>query len=217
MSLKIDNATNASAALRLRRPSWKDPRLLIGVLLVCVSIAGVVALVQSADRTTDVYVARSDLPVGAELSEEDFGTVAVRLGDSQGSYRTVSEGLPDDAVAQRLIGAGELLPASALGTADSLDRKPVGLSIEDPLPAGTATGDRVDVWVSPRGEGNNFGAPELLVEGAEIYDYLEEDSALGATSSTRVFVLVGDEELPQLVDALSNDARITVVLNRGVQ
>lgn len=217
MSLKIDNATNASAALRLRRPSWKDPRLLIGVLLVCVSIAGVVALVQSADRTTDVYVARSDLPVGAELSEEDFGTVAVRLGDSQGSYRTVSEGLPNDAVAQRLIGAGELLPASALGTADSLDRKPVGLSIEDPLPAGTATGDRVDVWVSPRGEGNNFGAPELLVEGAEIYDYLEEDSALGATSSTRVFVLVGDEELPQLVDALSNDARITVVLNRGVQ
>lgn len=217
MSLKIDNATNASAALRLRRPSWKDPRLLIGVLLVCVSIAGVVALVQSADRTTDVYVARSDLPVGAELSEEDFGTVAVRLGDSQGSYRTVSEGLPNDAVAQRLIKAGELLPASALGTADSLDRKPVGLSIEDPLPAGTATGDRVDVWVSPRGEGNNFGAPELLVEGAEIYDYLEEDSALGATSSTRVFVLVGDEELPQLVDALSNDARITVVLNRGVQ
>ena len=217
MSLKIDSPVRAEAPIRLRKPSWKDPRLLIGILLVCVSIVGVIALVESADKTIGVYAAREDLPVGAELTEDDFHIVPVRLGEVEGSYRMVSDGLPDNAVAQRLISAGELLPVSGLGTADALDRKPVGLTIEDPLPAGTATGDRVDVWVSPRAEGNEFGAPELLLEGAEIYDYTTEDSALGATQSARVFVLAGGETLPALLDALSNEARIAVVVNAGAR
>lgn len=201
--------------LRLRKPSWKDPRLLIGLLLVCVSVAGVIALVESVDSATEVYAAREDLPVGAELTEEDFQIVPVRLGDIEGSYRVATEGIPENAVAQQLIRAGELLPGSSVGSADGLDRKPVGLTIEDPLPTGTATGDRVDVWVSPRGEGNEYGAPELLLEGAEIFDYTEEDSALGASQSVRVFVLVDDETLPALLDALSNEARIAVVVNAG--
>jgi hypothetical protein len=189
----------------------------VGILLVCASIVGVIALVESVDRTTGVYAARADVPVGAEVTEEDFRIVPVRLGEVEGLYRTAGEGLPDNAVAQRLISAGELLPASGVGPADALERKPVGLTIEDPLPAGTATGDRVDVWVSPRGEGNGFGAPELLLEGAEIYDYTEADSALGATQSARVFVLVDDETLPALLDALSNEARIAVVVNAGAR
>lgn len=217
MSLRTDSPVNNNAPLRLRKPSWKDPRLLVGILLVCVSIVGVIALVGSADKTVGVYAAREDLPVGAKLSAEDFHVVPVRLGEVEGSYRLVSEGLPENAVAQRLIPAGELLPVAGVGRADALDRKPVGLTIEDPLPVGTATGDRVDVWVSPRGEGNGFGSPELLLEGAEIYDYAEEDSALGATRSARVFVLVDDETLPALLNALSNEARIAVVVNAGAQ
>lgn len=217
MSLGTDSGVRENAPLRLRKPSWKDPRLLVGVLLVCVSIVGVIALVENADKTIGVYAAREDLPVGAELTEEDFRIVPVHLGDAEGAYRTVGQGLPDNAVAQRLISAGELLPASGVGRADALDRKPVGLTIEDPLPTGTATGDRVDVWVSPRGEGTKFGAPELLLDGAEIYDYTEEDSALGATQSARVFVLVGDENLPGLLGALSNEARIAVVVNAGAR
>jgi len=35
---------------RLRRPRWRDPRLLVGLVLVLASIAGVVALVASAQR-----------------------------------------------------------------------------------------------------------------------------------------------------------------------
>jgi hypothetical protein len=215
VSLKFESPVNAEAPLRLRKPSWKDPRLLIGLLLVCVSIAGVITLVETADRTVDVYAARADLPVGKALTEGDFRIVPVRLGEVEGTYRTVGDGLPDSAVAQRFISAGELLPAASVGAADALKRKPVGLTIEEPLPAGTATGDRVDVWVSPRGEGNRFEAAKLLLESAEIYDYKEEDSALGATQTARVFVLVGEESLPALLDALSNEAKIAVLVNAG--
>ncbi|NJC22928.1 hypothetical protein BJ994_002004 [Arthrobacter pigmenti] len=217
MSLRTESPSAVNTPVRLRKPSWKDPRLLIGLLLVCVSIAGVIALVESVDSTTDVYAARDDLAVGAELTVEDFDVVPVRLGDVQGSYRLVSEGIPDNAVAQRLIRAGELLPASGIAAADEHDRKPVGLTIEDPLPAGTTTGDRVDVWVSPRGEGDDYGEPKLLLEGAEIFDYTEDDSALAASQSVRIFVLVDDKTLPALLDALSNESRIAVVVNAGAR
>lgn len=217
MSLRFESMTHATTPLRLRKPSWKDPRLLIGLLLVCISVAGVLALVNSVDRTTDVYAAREDLPVGTELTPEHFRIVPVRLGELEGTYRTVAAGLPDEAVAQRMIAAGELVPHSSIGSPDALDRKPVGLLVEAPLPAGTSTGDRVDVWVSPRGEGNEYREPVLLLEGAEIFDYVEEDSALAATQSARVFVLVDDETMPSLLDALSNDARIAVVVNAGMR
>lgn len=215
MSLTFDRPVNTDAPPRLRKPSWKDPRLLVGLLLVCVSIAGVIVLVESADKTVGVYAAKVDLLVGEELTEEKLRVVPVRLGEVQGSYLAVSEGLPDNAVAQQLISEGELLPASGVGSAAGLDRKPVGLTIAEALPAGTAKGDRVDVWISPRGEGNEFSEPQLLLEGAEIYDYAEQDSALGATQTARVFVLVGEENLPDLLDALSNEAKIAVLVNAG--
>lgn len=217
MSLKVESPDTDGRALRLRKPSWKDPRLLVGVLLVCGSIVGVIALVESVDSTTDVYAAREELPVGTRVTAEDFHVVPVRLGEIEGSYRTVADGIPGDAVTQRFINKGELLPESGIGSADTLNRKPVGLTIGDPLPAGTAVGDRVDVWVSLPGEGTDFAAPELLLEDAEIFDYREEDSALGATRSARVFVLVDDETMPALLNALSNEARIAVVVSAGAQ
>ncbi len=58
---------------RLKRPSWKDPRLLVGLLLVLASVAGVVFLVGSADRTTEVYAARDGIAVGETLTAGQRG------------------------------------------------------------------------------------------------------------------------------------------------
>lgn len=202
-------------APRLKKPSWKDPRLLIGLMLVLASTAGVIALLESQDSTTEVYAAREDIPVGSALSLEDVVAVPVNLGDSASAYRPVDEGFPDDAVATRLIPQGELIPASAIGSADDLDRKPVGLTVEDPLPSGTAAGDRVDVWVSLRADTNTYEEPRLLLEAAEIAEMTVGESALGGSASTLVQVLVEDAAMPQLLDALSNEARIAVVLDPG--
>lgn len=82
----------AVAAARLKKPSWKDPRLLIGILLVLVSIAGVIALVGSADRTTQVYTAREDIAVGQVVAAADLSIVNVRLDDVESGYVTVEGG-----------------------------------------------------------------------------------------------------------------------------
>ena len=55
----------SATAARLKRPSWKDPRLLVGILLVLVSVAGVGFLVGRADRTGEVLAAGAGRAVRA--------------------------------------------------------------------------------------------------------------------------------------------------------
>ena len=118
MSLKT--AAKAETAPRLKKPSWKDPRLLLGVLLVLGSVAGVGALVASQDQTTQVLAAAREIPVGTVLEPDDFDVVQVALGGLEGTYMPASDPFPEDAVAGSLIRRGELLAradiTAAIGT-----------------------------------------------------------------------------------------------------
>lgn len=202
-------------AARFRKPSWKDPRLIVGALLVLSSIAGVSVLVSAADRTTAVYSAREDLNVGTRLTPQNLVAVRVRLGELDPSYLPVDEGLPKDAVVTTLVRAGELVPRGALDGLDPQGRKPVGLQVEEPLPKHTAIGSRVDVWVAEPDGQNGYNAPELLLEAAEVAEISRVQSALGSSSSTRLHVLVPEDKMSNLLSALANEAKIAVVDNSG--
>lgn len=211
MSLRTHEAEPAAA--RLRKPSWRDPRLVLGILLVLGSVTGVVALVSDADRTTAVYAVHRDIAPGAPIRAADLKTVQVRLGNSEELYYTVSAGLPEDAVAGAALRQGELVARSAVTRPDALDRKPVGLRVEDPLPASTAPGSRVDIWAAAPNARNGFDEPKLLIEAAEISELSVTESALGANRTTELLILIEDTDLPSLLSAQSNQAKITVVHN----
>ncbi|GGC87507.1 flagellar protein FlgA [Tersicoccus solisilvae] len=207
-------ARPASGTPRLKRPSWKDPRLLLGVLLVVASVAGVVALVAGLDRSTEVYAARTDLTVGQPLRPDDLVVTRVRLGDAQPAYLGPS-GMPaDGAVVTRHVPRGELVAASAIGRPDALDRKPVAITITEALPREAVAGARVDVWVAMPGTSpNSYLKPVRLLPGAEIAEVTTTTSALGASRQTVLQVLVDDATMPQILNALGNQARISVVWN----
>ncbi|KNH17126.1 hypothetical protein ACU18_11080 [Arthrobacter sp. ZBG10] len=200
---------------RLKRPSWKDPRLLVGLLLVLVSVAGVVFLVGSADRTTEVYAARDGIAVGEALTAANVVRAKVRLGETEKQYLTVEEGLPAGVVAIQRIGKDQLIPRGSLGAVDRLDRKPVALTIQDALPSQAVAGARVDVWVAQPDARNGFGEPTLLLNAAEIAEVTTGSSTLGSTRTTVLMVLVPDSRMPALLGAQANDARIAVVWNPG--
>ncbi len=202
-------------AARLKRPSWRDPRLLVGVLLVLVSIAGVVFLVGSADRTTEVYAARDGIAVGERLTPENVVRAKVRLGDTEQHYIAVADGLPQDVVAMQRIGKDQLVPRSILGEVDRLDRKPVALTIDQTLPAQAVAGARVDVWVAQPDAKNGFSEPKLLLHGAEITEVATGSTALGSSKTTVLMVLVEDKQMPALLGAQANEAKISVVWNPG--
>lgn len=204
---------SSAAAARLRRPSWKDPRLLVGVLLVLASVAGVVYLVGSADRTTEVFAARDGIAVGERLTQENVVRAKVRLGETEGQYITAESGLPGGVVAVQRIGKDQLVPKASLGAVDELDRKPVAVAVDDILPTQAVAGARVDVWVALPDARNGFSEPRLVLPSAEIAEISEDSTSLGSSRTTVLMVLVEDSQMPELLGAQANKAKISVVWN----
>ena len=200
---------------RLKKPSWKDPRLLVGVLLVLASVAGVVSLVAAADQTTEAFAASQPIAVGEKLTQDKLHRVKVRLGDVEQYYLTPESGMAEGMVAVQRIGKDQLLPRESLGQPDALERKPVAVTIDEALPPQAVAGSRVDVWVALPDNRNGFGEPARLLSGAEIAQLTPGSTALGAQRSTVVMVLVPDSQMPKLLGAQANKAKIAVVWNPG--
>jgi hypothetical protein len=209
------SVTMTTTGARLKKPSWKDPRLLLGVLLVLASVAGVVSLVGAADQTTEVYAAKGPIAVGEKLTGDNVNRVKVRLGDVESRYVTAESGLPEGLVALQRIGPDQLVPKESLGKADALNRKPVAINIDEALPEQATAGSRVDAWVALPDARNGFGEPKLLLPGAEIAEVTPGSTTLGSSRSTVVLVLVTDEQMPKLLGAQANKAKISVVWNPG--
>lgn len=210
----MSTSTGAGGA-RLKKPSWKDPRLLVGILLVLASVVGVISLLGAADQTTEVFSAREPIAVGERLTADKLNRVKVRLGDVQQQYLAPESGLAEGLVAVQRIGKDQLLPRESLGRLDALDRKPVAVTIDEALPGQAVAGSRVDVWVALPDTRNGFSQPTLLLPGAEIAEITTGSTALGSARSTVVMVLVRDEQMPKLLGAQANKAKISVVWNPG--
>lgn len=207
----------APRAERLRRPSWRDPRLLVGVLLVLASLLLGSRVVAAADDTVGVYAAASTLAPGDRVAAGRLSVVQVRLDAALDRYLPVTEPLPDRGVVLRSVAAGELLPRSALGSAEQLERRPVGVPLSGPVPAGLVTGSLVDLWVSepdPERAGDHL-EPVLLAAAAEVAEVTSGGGALGAGGSTTVQVLLAETELRPALRALAADARVALVLVPG--
>ncbi len=207
--------STVAGGARLKKPSWKDPRLLVGVLLVLASTAGVISLVGAADQTTEAYAAREPIAVGEKLTADKLNRVKVRLGDVEQHYLTPETGLAEGLVAVQRIGKDQLVPRDSTGRLDLLDRKPVAVTVDEALPTQAVAGSRVDVWVALPDTRNGFSQPALLLPGAEIAQITPGSTALGSARSTVVMVLVADSQMPGLLGAQANKAKISVVWNPG--
>lgn len=211
----MDKAHEAGpAAGRLRKPSWKDPRLLLGILIVLASVVGIVALTSSLDRTTPMYSAKADISLGEEITAEKLNIVNVKLDDLEARYVPADPVLLDGTRANSLVRSGQLLPRSALGLDDGTNRRPVSVDLPDALPEAITSGAHVDVWVSLKDRSaNSYAPPTLLLPSAEVTARTERATGFGGTAGTLVEILVVDTKLADLLQAMANDARITVVFN----
>ena len=132
---------------RARLPSWLNPRVIAGIVLVLVATAVGALVIGRAERTSRVWATTRALAPGIVLRADDLQAVTARLPGEVSKYLRASD-------KDRLVGltvnktliAHELLPASALsGT-------PAGTTVSVPLPSGDAPpitrGQRVRLWMS---------------------------------------------------------------------
>lgn len=202
-------------ARRLQRPGWRDLRLVVGVLLVLISVAGGTRLVMSLDDTTPVYAATRDLLPGQPVTGEDLTVVQVRMAEQAGRYVDGGQPVAPGTHLIRGVGAGELVPATALGTARQALDKTVTVPVDPSALAGLATGVLVDVWVSPRDPdalGVAYLAPRLLLPGAVVDRVPQQGTGLGAgLGRASVSVVVPADRVGDVIGAVDQDARLTLV------
>ncbi|MGB3830024.1 MAG: SAF domain-containing protein [Ornithinimicrobium sp.] len=204
-----------SQARRLKRPSWRDARLLIGALLVLLSVLAGSWLVATADNTTPVFAAAGPLLPGDEVTDADLVTTSVRLDEALDSYVDASDGLAAGTYVTRAVKPGELVPADALGTARQAMDKTVSVPIDPASSATLAVGTVVDVWVSRRDQNEaavRYLDPELLLERAIVAQVPANGGGLGVgVGRAAVAIVVPATQVAPVISSVDQEARITLV------
>lgn len=181
------------------------------MLLVVGSIVGVLAIVSAADESIDVYVAERSFAPGDRVDAHDLVLRSVRLDSAAGHYLSPPD-LPDEGVlVTHPIAEGDLVPRSAVGDSSGTRLTAVVISTEGRLPESVGVGSTVDVWAARSEDGGGFGAPSVVVPGATVVRLVETDTIVAGGEISAVEVLVPRTRVARLLEALANDAAISVV------
>jgi len=195
---------------RGRRGVALDPRLIIGVLLVVGSIAGVVGIVAAADETTEVYAATEVLTPGDRVDASSLELTSVRLDEAIGLYLVPGDLPSEGLIVSRSVLKGELVPASAVGSADGERLASVVLS-GGALAASVVPGALVDVWASRETEGGRFDPPVVLAAQAIVVRLVESSSIVGAGETTAVELLVLRTKIARVLESIANRDALSIV------
>ncbi|MFC0674498.1 SAF domain-containing protein [Brachybacterium hainanense] len=203
------------AVMRLRRPQWKDPRLVVGIVLVLLSVLLGSLVISRLAETTPVLAAREDIVPGDVITADKLVTVDVRLGETEGLYVVDPADVPEGSVAMQTIRAGELLSLSSVGQGTDRPLRPVVLPVTESVAESVRPGGQVELWRTRAGSDGAQPTAELLIDSA-VVRRVDEGSAIGMRSMT-VEVLVPAQDVPRVLEALSEDARLDVIGVPGAQ
>ncbi len=207
-------------ATRLHKPSWKDGRLVAGVMLVIVATIGGALTLQHLNSSVERLVAVHALVPGQHVTKGDVKVVQVRVPRGDDHYLSAADALPSGVVL-RVVRPGELVPRSAIGGAAALDCKTVALPVSTAQSADLVVGSVVDIWVSRRDthstRSDAFKKPEQLIEGATVARVPHtSDSGLSvSTGEVSVHVLVPDDKVASVLAAVNGGAKVNLVPAAG--
>ena len=188
-----------------------DPRLLIGLVLVAGSVAGVVGVVSAADETVEVLAARDALAPGDRVRSADLETKNVRLDAVAGLYLAPDDVPSTGLVVTRSVAEGELVPASAVGSVDGLRLTSVVLDVGGSLAASIGPATLVDVWAAQEGDAGEFGPPIAIVSGATVVRLVEAESIVAGDRTTAIEVLVPKSKVARVLAAVANSDALSIV------
>jgi hypothetical protein len=199
-----ESPPSSPPAVRLRRPSWLDLRLVTGILLVLLSVVVGARIVAAADETTPMWAVRADLAAGTTVTQSHL--VAVRMHVSAGEDRYLStRRSPAGLALTRDVGAGELLPVAAVRG------RPEGSLVSIPVsprhvPPTIRAGQRVDVYATTK-VSDGETRTERILSAVPV-----EEVRLPPPAEMAVVVRVPDAAATALVRALrSAEIDVTVV------
>lgn len=202
---------NTGRTQRAPKTFWFDPRLAIGVGLVIASVVGVFAVVTSSDNSVLVYSASATLNPGDRVYLKDLDVASVQLGQSEGHYLSQSDVPADGLLVTRSVSAGELVPASAVGSASSVRVASVVVRVSGELSHSIAPGAVIDVWSAAVTDDRRFGPPAVLVGSATVVRVLESKGLIADGSGHVVELLVPRDRIARVLEAHADGDSISLV------
>lgn len=207
------------AASRLQRPSWRDSRLVVGVLLVLVATIGGAAAMRHYDNSIEVLQASHPLVPGEKITASDVHAVKVRIDKAAGTYLRADDPIPAGEVLREVRG-GELVPRSAVGKSAKVQVKAVALPVESSQSANLVKGSVVDVWVSTKDQSktgqDSYAAPTRIIDRATVARVPSGGSGFSvSTDSGAVHVLVPDDKVAGVLAAVNQGAKVDLVPAAG--
>ena len=205
--------SSSTAASKERRPRsfWFDPRFAIGIALVVVSVLGVLGIVATADSSVQVFVARSALVPGDRVDAGDLLATSVRLGDLDTKYLMAADVPSGGLVVTRAVSAGELVPASAVGTRAGVRVASVVVAVQGTLPKSVVAGAVIDLWSATRGEDRSYGPPAVLASTVTVVRVIASDGMVSAREGDSVEVLVPRNRIARVLQAIANEDALSLV------
>lgn len=211
------------------------------MVIVAASVIAGARVLGSADDSVTVWAATRDLAPGDTLRAQDLTSRPVRFSDAADleRYLRTSEPLPEDLRVVRGLGAGELVPAGALGSGDAADTVIVSLAFPPELiPTNIGTGSVIELLVIPEDGASedtasngvsNSGAPDdtrgadltqtseptTVLSDVVVIDAPSAADSLGSVSRGRQLVLgIPESESGALAEILgaSEDQRVRVLV-----
>lgn len=195
-------------ASRLATPRWLDARLVVGVVLVLLAVVSGARVFASADRYTEVYVARQALVPGEHLGAGDLSVGQVRFGGEGGSYVAASGAAPVGYLVTRYVGPGEFVPITALAASasDATTSRFVTLPVvPGHLPDDLAHGDLVDVYLTPKvGTEAKVPPPVQVLSSVAVDSYDDGSRSLAGGSIVSVVLAVPASRVTAVVHAVES-------------
>ena len=204
-----------ASASRLEHRPWRDPRLVLGVLLVLVSTVLGAAAVAAGSSTTGYWAVRSDVRAGDAVERTDLVAAEAHVPDDAARHLLRTDApLParlDDLIWARDVGGGALVTRSAMSSRKTDEVTELPLTVTSgAAPSDLARGDRVDVWVGP-GPGDDAGLEsERVLSDVRVVSSGAAATVRGAPSRT-ILVDVSDADLSGSVVSTVAAGHVTMV------
>jgi hypothetical protein len=217
MAMRRGSGTaEARPASRVRPQPWRDPRLLVGVLLVLGATVLGARLVAANDDTVAYWAVGDTVEAGDVVRREHLEPAQVRLpsGTDERYLRTDEELLAPlgELVWGQRVAAGSLVARDALVPRTSASTSELPLNVAaGAFPADLARGDLVDVWVGPGPGDDTEAEARRVLEAVRVVESKGDAAAVGGSLARTVLVDVGERPLEGSVVSTVAAGHVTLV------
>ena len=206
----MPSRANAKAPVK---PGTNRPKGLFrktfALLAIFAGVGGTVFVIESTNQKVEYLIAKSDLPPGHIIAEEDLTAVAVNLGAVADQYVALGESISGSQV-QLTIRAKSLIAKTSVGQVFPQAGIPIVVQPSVMPPENISVGSLVDIWATESFGGAVSETPSPISLSATVLRIFNSESAF-AKDLPSLEIRVPLNDIPGVLQALAAGSHLAVL------